>query len=57
MMCLVPRRAPFADWCAQIERMVERRTGRACHLIRNEQLRSCYNVGLSAVEMADDFTC
>lgn len=54
MLCLVPRRAPFSDWCAQIERLIERRNGRPCHLTRNALLRSCYDIGLTAQEMAGD---
>lgn len=55
MMYLLPRRAPFSDWCAQIERRIERRLGFAPTMSSITQVRSCYEVGLSANEVADDF--
>jgi hypothetical protein len=57
MMCLLPRRAPFSDWCAQVERLCERFTGQPCALARtNRLLHSCYDVGLSPQEMAEDLS-
>lgn len=55
MLYLVPRRAPFSDWRAQIERAVERRTGEPFHLEPSAALRGCYDCGLSPVEVADDW--
>lgn len=57
MLCLVPRRAPFSDWCAQIERIIEKRTGEPFKLDRSlKSLLGCYEVGLSPIEIADDWS-
>lgn len=54
MFCLVPRRAPYSDWLAQVARIVERRIGEPAHIFNSAYLRSCYDMGLSPQEIADD---
>ena len=55
MFCLVPRRAPYSDWLAQVARIIERRTcARRAHIFDSAYLRSCYDMGLSPQEIADD---
>lgn len=56
MLCLLPRRAPYSDWFAQVCRIIERRIGEPAHIHDSDYLRSCYTVGLTPQEIADDLT-
>lgn len=54
-MELMPR-PPFSDWRAQVDRITQKRAGFA---IASSQamgglMRSCYDVGLSPAEVAED---
>lgn len=51
-----PRRAPFSDWKAQVERRIERQTGKPVTIADDcGCLLACYNVGLEPDEVAADF--
>jgi hypothetical protein len=51
-----PRRAPFSDWCARVERKIERETGQRFKIARDSRVaRGYYDVGLTPDDMADDF--
>lgn len=54
-MELMPR-LPFSDWRAQVDRITLRRAGFAVASTRAMlgQMQSCYNVGLSPLEVAED---
>jgi hypothetical protein len=54
MLCLLPRRAPYSDWFAQVCRIIERRTGEPCHIVTSAFMESLYTCGISAQEVADD---
>lgn len=50
-----PRRAPFSDWLAQVDRRTWRKAG--FHVVGGNALaylQSCYDVGLTPIEVADD---
>jgi len=49
-----PRREPFSDWRAQVERIIERQTGWILSL-RGFGLEAYYDVGLSPSEAATDW--
>lgn len=56
-MHLVQRRAPpFSDWLAQVDRITLRRAGFSLGVTQAAKayLQSCYNVGLTPEEMAED---
>jgi hypothetical protein len=58
LMSSGPILPPFSDWCAQVERYVNRSNAIAEQVTldrSNAQLRACYDVGLSAREVADDW--
>lgn len=59
VMCLLPRRAPFSDWCAQLSRILDRAgcPNSAFMATRSPYLRSCYDCGLSPLEVAGDILC
>lgn len=47
-------RAPFSDWCAQVERIIARRCGEDVKL-RQEcpAVKACYDCGMSPQEIAE----
>jgi hypothetical protein len=49
-----PRREPYSDWFARIVRIVERRIGGTAYVFDSAYLHSCYDVGLTPQEIADD---
>jgi hypothetical protein len=51
-----PRRPPFSDWRAQVERLAERRLGVHVLGIGDNVLLGYYHCGLSPREAADDLT-
>ena len=47
-------RAPFTDWCAQVERHVARASGEQWNLQRDcPAVKACYDVGMSPMEVAE----
>ena len=48
-----PRRAPFSDWKAQVERMIMRHAGPVAEPFSPTVMQSCYDVGLSPSDMAE----
>lgn len=52
----MPRRAPFSDWCAQVERIIAKRYGESVTLDRHSLiLHGCYDCGVSPGEIAQDW--
>lgn len=52
-----PRRLPFTDWAARVERIIASATGEVVRLDRSSRaLRGCYDVGLSPHDIAEDWT-
>lgn len=52
-----PSRPPFSDWLAQVDRILRRRNGTTvAHCGAHPLMRSCYDVGLSPREVADDLS-
>jgi hypothetical protein len=55
LMARAPR-PPFTDWLAQVERIASRRAGDVVRFDGdNPAMRGCYDVGLSAAEVARDW--
>lgn len=48
-----PRRAPFTDWLAQVERVLVRRGHVAPVVTDCDALRACYDCGLQPGEIAN----
>ena len=44
---------PFSDWCAQVDRLIQRNDRSACIDRNSDVVKACYNCGLSPREIAD----
>lgn len=53
-MFLMSRRAPYSDWLAQVQRILDRRIQGEAALFDSCYLRGCYQCGLSPRQIADE---